>query len=210
MDCKVDGCGREAHYKAAQLCQMHYFRVWRYGTTDTVKRGKARPRQETPQGYQWVYDPTHPLKHQSSGYVAEHRAVLYAALGDGPLACELCGVALTWESCRVDHIDCDVRNNARSNLRPTCNTCNTQRGIGEPASWSRTQAIEFAGVVKTAHEWSRDPRVKVASHTILRRLRRGMTVEQALFAPKVTHNTYDAKKPDMTRRAKLKALKEQA
>lgn len=46
MKCCVEGCERDAHYKAAQLCQMHYFRQRRYGTTETVKRGKAKPRQD--------------------------------------------------------------------------------------------------------------------------------------------------------------------
>lgn len=26
MKCCVEGCERDSHYKAAQLCQMHYFR----------------------------------------------------------------------------------------------------------------------------------------------------------------------------------------
>lgn len=29
MQCRVDGCGRDAQYKTAQLCQMHYFRIAR-------------------------------------------------------------------------------------------------------------------------------------------------------------------------------------
>lgn len=200
MQCKVDGCDREAHYKAAQLCQKHYFRQWRYGTTDTTRRGKAKPRQETPQGYQWIYLPGHPLCHKSASYVAEHRAVLYAAIGPEPMKCALCGCALTWETCKVDHIDCDVRNNELSNLRPTCNTCNTRRGVGPAANWTRTYAIEYAGEVKTAHEWSRDQRVSVASHTIIRRLRAGMSPEAALFAAKKTHTSKAAKKPNPTRR----------
>ena len=187
MKCTIDGCDREAHYKAARLCQMHYFRQWRYGTTDTIRKGKAKPRQENKAGYQLIYSPSHPLV-QPNGYVYEHRAVLYEALGEGPLACELCGVALTWATCCVDHIDCDVKNNARSNLRPTCNTCNTHRGIGAPSTWSWTLAVEFEGKVLTPHEWSRDPRVHVTGATIRRRLKEGKTVEQALFGDKVTHN----------------------
>ena len=188
MKCCAEGCERDAHYKAAQLCQMHYFRQRRYGTTETVRRGKAKPRQETPQGYQWVYEPTHPLRHRNSGYVAEHRAVLYADLGDRPLSCELCGISLTWATCHVDHIDADVRNNTRANLRPTCCTCNTRRGMRPPAQWNRTISVEYEGVALTPHEWSRDPRVEVSGSTIRARIKAGMTAEQALFGPKVTHN----------------------
>ena len=43
MKCKVEGCGRPADYKAAELCQKHYFRVRRNNTTDMV-RAPAKPR----------------------------------------------------------------------------------------------------------------------------------------------------------------------
>lgn len=187
MQCRIDGCDRDSRYKEAQLCQKHYFRLRRFGTTDTVRWGHAKPRYENPAGYQMVYVPSHPLS-KKGGYVAEHRAVLYAAIGPGPMNCELCGVGLTWATCQVDHIDNDVRNNQRENLRPTCRTCNTRRGMRNPVEWSRTSKIEYDGVCLTSHEWARDPRVKVKSATIRARLAAGMTVEQALFGPKKTHN----------------------
>lgn len=37
MNCRVDGCGREAAYKKARLCQKHYFRVRRTGTTQKAE-----------------------------------------------------------------------------------------------------------------------------------------------------------------------------
>jgi hypothetical protein len=114
--------------------------------------------------------------------------VLYADIGSGPMECELCGKALTWKTCHVDHIDNDVRNNARSNLRPTCCTCNTRRGMRPAVEWSRTRAVEFDGERKTPFEWSKDPRVSVSHVTIVRRMGQGMTHEQALFSPKITHN----------------------
>ena len=46
--------------------------------------------------------------------------------------------------------------------------------------------IEFEGEVKMAHEWSKDPRVKVNSSTILRRKRNGMSDTDALFSPRKT------------------------
>ena len=104
--------------------------------------------------------------------MSEHRAVLYADLGDGPLACELCGKPLTWATCQVDHIDTDVRNNARGNLRPTCSVCNTRRGMRLPFEWSRTLAVSFNGETKTPFEWARDPRVNVSNATIVQRIKR--------------------------------------
>lgn len=194
MQCRVTGCERAAHYKATELCQMHYFRVRRNGTTDFVERGR-KERVETPSGYQWIYRPDHPLHHASSGYVAEHRAVVYQDLGEGPLACELCARALTWKTCNVDHIDGDVRNNARSNLRPTCSRCNTWRSMSPAVEWSRTHVLEHDGLRLTPTEWARDPRVLVAGRTIVLRKQAGMTDAEALFMPKVTHN---GRKREMT------------
>lgn len=183
MQCKVDGCATEAMYKAQAVCQKHYFRFMRKGHYELESR---QHRIENDAGYQLVWDPEHTLA-MATGYVFEHRAVLYAALGDRPMACELCGVSLNWKSCRVDHIDGEVRNNAPSNLRPTCNTCNTHRGIRPPVEWSRTHKVEFDGARKTPTEWARDPRVKVAGRTIVLRKLRGATDEQALFGHKKTH-----------------------
>lgn len=185
MKCKVDGCDRNALYKEAQLCQKHYFRQWRNGTTELVRSRKYR--QQNTKGYQWIYEPNHPLRHKTSGYVAEHRFVLYATIGDNPFSCELCGKPLTWETCHVDHIDTDVTNNSIDNLRPTCSACNTWRGIGAPATWTRTHKIEFEGEKKTPAEWARDPRVSVCGHQIILRKKAGMSDEDALFSPKKTH-----------------------
>jgi hypothetical protein len=186
MLCCVNDCGRDAHYRALQLCQKHYFRQWRYGTTELTR--SPEPRHENPSGYQWIYAPDHPLRHKTGKYVAEHRAVLYADIGPGPMDCELCGKYLTWATCKVDHIDENVRNNARSNLRPTCNRCNTRRSMPAPVEWNRTHVIEFEGVRLTPAEWARDPRVKVAGRTIVLRKLAGMSDADALFAPKATHN----------------------
>lgn len=196
--CRVDGCDREVHYLEKQMCQRHYFRLWRYGTTELTRAGKRKQRVETSAGYQWIYLLGHPLRHRSSGYVAEHRAVLYADLGDGPLACELCGKQLTWRTCHVDHIDNDTRNNKRDNLRPTCSTCNTRRGMRPAVEWDNTHKVEFQDERMTPAEWARDPRINVAGNTIIRRKSLGATDEQALFGAKKTHN---GKKPPPRTRA---------
>lgn len=185
MKCAVEGCERDALYKGEQLCQKHYFRKWRNGTTNLVRTRKYRL--QNPKGYQRIYEPNHPLS-DKRGYVYEHRAVLYSKIGDVPFTCDLCGVTLTWSTCHVDHIDNDVTNNKEENLRPTCSTCNTRRGMGEPVTWSRTHVIEFEGERKTPTEWARDSRVSVCGNQIVLRKMAGMSDADALFSAKKTHN----------------------
>lgn len=102
--------------------------------------------------------------------------------------CELCGVSVTWSDVHIDHIDNSTDNNLRSNLRPTCATCNTRRGMRAPVEWSRTHKIEFQGERKTPTEWARDPRVELSGKQIVLRKKAGMSDGDALFAPKKTHN----------------------
>ena len=186
MQCRVDGCERDARYKAAQLCQKHYFRVRRSGGTD-LKPVTATPRVITPNGYVRVYRPGHPLA--ISNYVFEQRMVMWEEVGLNCAPCEICGRDETWKTCHVDHRDEDRQNNDRSNLRILCRGCNVKRGFRPQSYESRSQVglIEFEGKVDTATGWARDPRVKVTGATILRRKASGMSDFDALFAPKVTH-----------------------
>lgn len=199
MLCCVNECEREAHYKAAQMCQMHYFRKWRTGTTEITP---PTYRIENPKGYQSIYRPGHQLAHQN-GYVFEHRFVLFNKLGGIVSACELCAKPITWSTCAVDHIDENVRNNEPDNLRPTCVPCNAERGRRPAIYRSNTHKVTYQGESKTPTEWARDPRVAVSNSTIVLRLKKGMTHEQALFAPRTTHNG----KPKVDRRPRLTNFK---
>lgn len=186
MKCCADGCDRDADYKAKQLCQKHYFRLWRNGTTELVRR--AKPRIVTPNGYVRVHCQGHPLANRN--YVFEHRKIMYEIVGEECCPCQVCGKPQTWETCHVDHIDENRKNNAPGNLRVLCRGCNVKRGF-KPESYesrSNTGLIEFEGRKDTAHGWARDPRVKVSGSTIHHRKARGMSDYDALFARKKTHN----------------------
>lgn len=195
MKCKIDGCDRNAHYKAAQLCQKHYFRIRRNGDIELVLDRKKRltgfsrkPVVVMPgKGYIYIYDPYHPLA-TSQGYVAEHRKVVFDRYGLELPDCEICGKPTNWETCHIDHIDCVVSNNAQENLRPVCRPCNTTRHYPEQHTIKGRIPVTYNGVTKTAHEWVRELGLNISSSTVRHRIEHGMTAEKALFGEKITHN----------------------
>lgn len=199
MKCKIDGCDRNAQYKTAQLCQMHYFRIRRNGTVEKVLERKKRlighsrqPRIVMPgKGYIRLYEPSHPLA-DTQGYVSEHRKVVYSRMGESLNCCELCGKPVTWKDVHIDHIDKNVQNNSPENLRPLCRPCNTFRDYPPQTSISGRISVTYNNETKTPEEWSRHPGVVVGGHVIRHRIAAGMSVEEALFSPKKTHN---GKKP---------------
>jgi hypothetical protein len=85
-------------------------------------------------GYRDVRAPDHPLA-TASGNVKEHRIILYGKLGAGTHPCHWCDTPVTWTPgggtrsgvLIVDHVDGDKRNNAISNLVPSCHRCNIWR-----------------------------------------------------------------------------------
>ncbi|CAI2002621.1 HNH endonuclease [Serratia ficaria] len=193
MKCKIEGCEKDCkHYPGKGVCQMHYFRMMRYGTYDLTAKPR-KPRSQNAKGYQMLHIPYHPLS-MANGAVYEHRKVVYDRYGEKLPPCEKCGKQVTWDAAHIDHIDDVVDNNTPSNLRVLCRACNVMRARVHIPSHSRKRnhAITFEGVTKTATEWARDSRVMVAGNTIVLRLKKGMSVEQALFTDKATHR---GKKP---------------
>ncbi|SDJ39064.1 HNH endonuclease signature motif containing protein [Pseudomonas abietaniphila] len=188
MQCSVENCEREASYKAAKLCKMHYFRVRRNGTVVKTPIGRAL-RYVTPNGYITLYKPGHPLANKTN-CVFEHRFVMWPIVGPECRPCELCGLPQTWATCHVDHIDDDRQNNTASNLRILCRGCNVKRGFRPESHEFRSSVglIEFEGRRDTATAWARDPRVNVSGKTILFRKAAGASDFEALFGDKVTHN----------------------
>jgi hypothetical protein len=68
----------------------------------------------------------HPLADRH-GQVAEHRKVLYDAIGPGPHPCHWCGTGRDWgglNGINVDHLDNDKLNNDVINLAVSCCGCN--------------------------------------------------------------------------------------
>lgn len=84
--------------------------------------------------YKGLYRPNHPLS-SKTGYVSEHRFVLFDTIGPGTHHCHWCGTDVTWivgkrtskGSLVVDHLDDNASNNIPSNLVPSCHSCNCSR-----------------------------------------------------------------------------------
>lgn len=129
--CVIEGCSNPRGYTSG-VCNTHYYRLKRTGTLEQRKRSH---RSLTSVGYVLVYDKSHPLT-RSQGWVAEHRKVLFDAIGAGPHACHWCGCLVDWKVGRCvkgslvpDHLDGIKSNNAIVNLVPACNPCNGLRGL---------------------------------------------------------------------------------
>ena len=118
----------ERRLAASQLPQSR-FGTRRFGTGSGYYR----------EGYRILTGQRHPLAVE--GAVAEHRKVLYDAIGPGPHECHWgCGRLLEWggrDGIHADHLDGDKTNNTPENLVVSCGPCNCLRAYdGNPRNWS--------------------------------------------------------------------------
>lgn len=129
--CTVEGCDKKPRSTYAELCGMHYHRLYRHGGVDRTARdiSVAGPRR-----YRTVQAPGHPLA-GANGKAYEHRVVLYDEIGPGPHACHWCGESIDWlpkgapGELQPDHLNNDGGDNRPENLVPSCRRCNITRAI---------------------------------------------------------------------------------
>jgi hypothetical protein len=130
--CSVFDCHRQARTLRSGLCDLHYHRRKRSGSTDAPSR---RPLSK--QKYVVRKFSGHPMAF-ANGRAFVHRVVLYDQTGPGRLPCFWCGRAVRWDrtypidndALIVDHVDHDRHNNDSRNLVPACNSCNSVRRLG--------------------------------------------------------------------------------
>lgn len=127
--CKVEGCIIAATRVGAGMCEKHYGRIRRNGST--APRTPAY-RYVNGKGYITLLEPSHPLAN-TRGYVYEHRKVMYASIGEAPHKCYWCDTELhTWARITVDHLNECKSDNSLGNLVVSCNACNRYRGCMLP------------------------------------------------------------------------------
>ena len=188
--CHIKGCNRDSMYKKKDLCQMHYFRFMRTGSFELVDSGDLS--HVTSNGYTVVHRPEHPLA-RGTGYILQHREVLYNSIGESTPDCALCGCKTSWEIYKfhVDHIDEDKSNNDISNLRMLCNSCNVGRTKKTQCEAAGRISVTINGETKTPQEWSRVDGVAVSGTTIRRRLKGGASHYDSVYGKRLTHNSVD-------------------
>jgi hypothetical protein len=143
--CTIQDCTKPARSPKAELCPMHYHRLYRHGDVTKTARA-ARVTASKGRRYTAKYDPSHPLAN-ANGKVYRHRAALYDLIGPGSHACHWCGMTVRWDRTRgdadclnVDHLNGLGDDNRPENLVPSCPACNTGRG-----SQARSRALRKAG-----------------------------------------------------------------
>ena len=151
VTCSVVGCGRPS--KSWGLCNTHNERRRRTGAVQAdvpVGKYEAAVPTATGHGYLRRYAPDHVLAN-GSGFVYEHRKVLFDLIGYGPHLCRWCDAPVNWSHCRVpakdptaltvDHLDSDGTNNDPDNLVPSCHPCNFGRAKAAEQRWARQTRI---------------------------------------------------------------------
>lgn len=180
--CKVEGCSADATRRGPGMCEMHYYRQRRIGTTRAPAPRRAKRRMHS-HGYVLVPSNGHPLAPDST-YIYEHRAVMYADRGDGPFDCHWCGVEITWKTLDVDHVNETKNDNRPGNLVPSCHACNIGRGHHKVVRQLRENGrlVTLRERTMCVSEWARELDISAAALTF--RLDAGWPIERALTEPR--------------------------
>lgn len=182
--CCVVGCENKAVRVGAQMCESHYMRQRRNGTTDFVGH-EIHGDLEHSGGYVLQAAPGHPRA--LGGHRAyQHRVVFTDAHGEGPFKCHWCGNSVTWSDMHVDHLDADKKNNDINNLVASCPVCNQQRGHDRMMETLRAKSgITLNGTTKTLNEWASE--YGITRNAIILRMKQGWSVERAITVPRGNH-----------------------
>lgn len=192
--CRVHGCASVANRKGAQMCEKHYMRNRRNGTTnklDVVKPGALTHSH----GYKLIHAPDHELR-RASNRVYEHRAVYYAHHGSGPFVCHWCSVVVCWDDMHVDHLNDQKDDNSPTNLVASCAACNQKRGFRKMTKTHQqmsSRRYTAHGKTMCLNEWSRH--LGLSRNAIEYRLEAGWKIDD-VFSPRKGRSGPPSRKVD--------------
>jgi predicted nucleic acid-binding Zn ribbon protein len=194
--CVVDGCACDAT-RLNKYCEKHYMRIRRNGNTE-----KIQPKQLTEHSHGYVIEhcPGHPLSIKNRVY--QHRRVYHDVHGEGPFICHWCQIQVGWLTMHIDHVDANRKNNSISNLVASCPKCNQARGKEKlRETLKQKHGVTFNGKTMALSAWAKH--IGVSNSTLAERLKKGMTLGQALTIPKA--NTGPKPGKTSAREAKARA-----
>lgn len=181
--CGVDGCNDYANRVSAGMCEKHYMRQRRRGTTDKYKRPDKISHSH---GYVLISADRHDLmKGKPAGSrLYEHRVLFYDTYGGGMHKCNWCDNVISFDEMHVDHVNAIKDDNRIDNLVASCPTCNRSRGSEKMIKTKRKNGINIKhnGVTKHVSEWADD--LNISSVSLKWRLNNGWSAEDAVTTPR--------------------------
>ena len=177
--CGVDGCDAHANRVKAKMCEKHYMRQRRRGTTDKYSRKLEIKHSH---GYILLADDAHPLMNgkPSGSRIYKHRAVFFDNYGGGDQNCNWCGKVVSFDDMHVDHVNAIRDDNRLENLVASCPACNRSRGVEKLKQTMRKRGtnITHNGVTRHISEWASD--LGITPQSLRFRLKAGWPLQDAL------------------------------
>lgn len=181
--CSVDGCALVANRISSGMCEKHYMRRRRKGTTDKHVRSKAIKHSH---GYVLICANDHPLMigKPSGSRLYEHRVVFFDAHGGGDYSCHWCDAVIAFDNMHVDHLNAVKNDNRLENLVAACPACNMARGIDKMRATMRSKGIMITWDGKTQHvsQWAKQ--IGISSVSLKARIKNGWPLDKALTQPR--------------------------
>jgi len=181
--CMVNGCECIAVRKKAKLCEKHYIRQRRNGTTDKKNAPDIIMHSH---GYVLKMAKGHLLcvGKPSGSRIYEHRMKFFDAYGGESHPCHWCGTFVKFDDMHVDHLNAVRTDNQIENLVASCAKCNMARGIQKMKKTQRDKGINicYNGITKHISEWA--DKLGITSSSMRHRIKSGWSLEDVVTKPR--------------------------